>query len=91
MAGLERVLALHRRIEKARITRDEDALAEGARALQAAARDIGLSAISQVAGDIEIALDQGETDAALREVPRLQQKITATWRELAQAYPSLAG
>lgn len=90
VAGLERVLTVHRRIENARTTRDEAALAEGARAMQAAADDIGLSAISHVASDIEMALDHGEAEAAMRDVPRLQQKITATWRELAKAYPGLA-
>jgi signal transduction histidine kinase len=90
LSGLERVLTLHRAVERARIGHDEVALAEGARALQAAADSIGLSAISHVAGDIEIALGHGEADAAMRNVPRLQQKITATWRELAKAYPSLA-
>ena len=91
VAGLERVLALHRRIEKASNTRDQQAMTEGARALQSAAHDIGLPAISHLARDIESALDRGTADAALRDVPRLQQKITATWRELAKAYPGVTG
>lgn len=90
VAGLERVLALHREIEKARTMRDGEALAKGARNLKAAAAEIGLSAVSLVASNIDGAISQGEADAAMREVPRLQQKITATWRELAKAYPSLA-
>lgn len=90
ISGLERVLALHREIEKARTLRDGAALSEGARALKLAASEIGLTAISLVASDIEGALGQGEPDAAMGAVPRLQQKITATWRALAKAYPSLA-
>ena len=89
LSGLERVLTLHRAVERARTDRNEVALAEGARALRSAAGTIGLAAISHAAGDIEHALDHGETDAAMRDVQRLQQKITATWRELAKAYPSL--
>ncbi|PKQ07849.1 MAG: hypothetical protein CVT72_01880 [Alphaproteobacteria bacterium HGW-Alphaproteobacteria-11] len=89
LSGLERVLTLHRAVERARTERNEAALAEGAHALRAAAGNIGLAAISHVAGDIETALDYGEIDAAMRDVQRLQQKITATWRELAKAYPSL--
>ncbi|MBX3490204.1 MAG: hypothetical protein KF769_03010 [Parvibaculum sp.] len=89
LSGLERVLTLHRAVERARTERNEAALAEGAHALRAAAGNIGLAAISHVAGDIETALNYGEIDAAMRDVQRLQQKITATWRELAKAYPSL--
>ncbi|MBX3492455.1 MAG: hypothetical protein KF899_05810 [Parvibaculum sp.] len=89
LSGLERVLTLHRAVERARTERNEVALAEGAHALRAAAGNIGLAAISHVAGDIETALNYGEIDAAMRDVQRLQQKITATWRELAKAYPSL--
>jgi len=89
LSKLERVLTLHRAVERARAGGDEAALAEGARALQAAADRVGLSAISHVAGDIATALDHGEPAVAMRDVPRLQQKITATWRELAKAYPSL--
>ena len=90
MAGLERVLEIHREIEKARTLRDGDKLAKHARELRVAAADIGLTALSLVAGDIDMALTQGEADAAMSSVPRLQQKITATWRALAKAYPSLA-
>ena len=90
VAGLERVLAIHREVEKARTLRDGEALAAHARELRLAASDIGLSAVALVAGDIDAALEQGEADAAMHSVPRLQQKITATWRALAKAYPSLA-
>ncbi|MEQ8378590.1 HAMP domain-containing sensor histidine kinase [Parvibaculum sp.] len=90
VAGLERVLEIHREIEKARTLRDEEMLGKHARALRLAATDIGLTAVSAVAENIDTALGQGETDAAMSSVPRLQQKITATWRALAKAYPSLA-
>lgn len=90
MAGLERVLEIHREIEKARILRDEEMLGKHARELRLAATDIGLTAVSTVAENIDTALSQGEADAAMSSVPRLQQKITATWRALAKAYPSLA-
>ncbi len=90
VAGLERVLAIHRKIEKARVLRDGEALSEQARELRLAAADIGLTAVALVAGDIDAALAQGEAEAALHSVPRLQQKITGTWRALAKAYPSLA-
>lgn len=88
--GLERVHALHRDIEKAHVARDGAALGEGAHALKLAASEIGLTAISLVASDIEGALGQGEADAAMGAVPRLQQKIAATWQALTKAYPSLA-
>lgn len=88
--GLERVLAIHRNIENARVLRDGEALSSHARELRLAAADIGLTAVALVAGDIDSALSQGEADAAMHSVPRLQQKITATWRALAKAYPSLA-
>lgn len=90
VAGLERVLDIHRRIEKARVLRDGEALSTHARALKTAAADIGLTAVALVASDIDTALAQGEPEAAMHSVPRLQQKITATWRALAKAYPSLA-
>jgi nitrogen-specific signal transduction histidine kinase len=88
--GLERILAIHRQIEKARTLRDGEALSAHARELRLAAADIGLTAVALVAGDIDTALSHGEADAAMHAVPRLQQKITATWRALAKAYPSLA-
>ena len=90
VAGLERVLEIHREIERARTMRDSGALAQHAGELKAAASDIGLTAVALVAEDIATAASHGEADAALGAVPRLQQKITATWRALAKAYPSLA-
>lgn len=90
VAGLERVIDIHREIEKARTLRDGEKLAKYARDLRLAAADIGLTAVSLVASDIDAALGQGEAEAAMSSVPRLQQKITATWRALAKAYPSLA-
>ena len=90
VAGLERVLEIHREIEHARTMRDGGALAKHAGELKAAASDIGLTAVALVAADIATAASHGEADAALGAVPRLQQKITATWRALAKAYPSLA-
>lgn len=70
--------------------RDGGALRRHARELKEAAADIGLTAVAGVADDIETALSQGEAEAALGAVPRLQQKITATWRALAKSYPNLA-
>lgn len=90
VAGLERVLEIHREIEHARTMRDGAALARHAGELKAAASDIGLTAVALVAADIATAASRGEADAALGAVPRLQRKITATWRALAKAYPSLA-
>ena len=58
--------------------------------MRTAAADIGLTAVALVASDIDMSLAQGEADAAMHSVSRLQQKITATWRALANAYPSLA-
>lgn len=89
VAGLEKVLDLHRKVDKARLQRDGNMLAEHIGALQKAAAEIGLCAIAQVAGEIDNAILQGETDVALKDVPRIQQKITASWRELAKAYPGL--
>ncbi|WP_049767682.1 sensor histidine kinase [Parvibaculum lavamentivorans] len=90
VTGLQRVLALHRDIEQARSSGNGAALAEGALSLKTAAADLGLTAIATVADNIGTAAGQGEQEAAMREVPRLQQKIAATWRELAKVYPSLA-
>ncbi|MCF8469852.1 MAG: HAMP domain-containing histidine kinase [Parvibaculum sp.] len=90
IAGLEHVLDLQREIEQARLAGDSPALAEGARALKATASEIGLTAVSRIASDIDIAIGQGEPEAAMREVPGLQRKIAVTWRELAKAYPSIA-
>ena len=90
VAGLERELEIHREIERARTMRDAGALARHAGDLKAAASDIGLTAVALVAEDIATAASHGEADAAIGAVPRLQQKITATWRALAKAYPSLA-
>lgn len=90
VAGLERVLEIHREIERARTMRDGGALRRHAHDLKEAAADIGLTAVASVADDIETALSQGEAEAALGAVPRLQQKITATWRALAKSYPNLA-
>lgn len=91
VSGLELVLALHRKVDNARIGRDEAALALYITELEKAASAMGLSAIAQVAREIDRAILQGETDVALKDVPRIQQKITASWRELAKAYPSLGG
>ncbi len=90
VAGLERVLEIHREVERAKTLRDGGALRRHAHDLKTAASEIGLTAVAEVADDIETALTQGEADAALGAVPRLQQKITATWRALAKSYPNLA-
>ncbi|MBI1261958.1 MAG: hypothetical protein GC184_09550 [Rhizobiales bacterium] len=91
VSGLELVLALHRKVEKARIQRDELALGLYITELEKAASAIGMTGIAQVAHEIDRAILAGEADAALKDVPRIQQKITASWRELAKAYPSLGG
>lgn len=90
VTGLDRVLEIHREIERARTMKDGGALRRHAHDLKVAASDIGLVAVANVADDIETALSHGEGEAGLGAVPRLQQKITATWRALAKAYPSLA-
>ena len=90
VTGLGRVLEIRRKYEGARTLRDGEMLGKQAQALRLAATDIGLTAVSAVAENIDTALGQGETDAAMSSVPRLQQKITATWRAPAKAYPSLA-
>lgn len=89
VAGLEKVLDLHRKVENARLQRNGSMLAEHIGSLQKAAAEIGLCAIARVAGEIDNAILQGETEVALKDVPRIQQKITASWRELAKAYPGL--
>lgn len=89
VGGLEKVLELHRKVEKARVQRNGEMLAEHIGALQKAATDIGLCAIARVAAEIDQAILQGDSEIALKDVPRIQQKITASWRELAKAYPGL--
>lgn len=91
VGALDRILGLQRKIEAARRDRDARLLAQCILALQTIATDIGLVAVSGVAGDIGRALEGGHADLALNDVPRLQQKISATWRALAEAFPRLAG
>lgn len=91
VAALDRILDLQRKIEAARRDGDIRLLAECVSALQTVATEIGLVAMSGVAGDIGRALEEGHADRALHDVPRLQQKISATWRALAEAFPRLAG
>jgi signal transduction histidine kinase len=91
VAALTRVLDLQAKIEAARNQRDTVALGYNAEALQRAAAEIGLVAVSEIARDISLAVDRGREENAIHDVPRLQQKITATWRALARSFPSLHG
>lgn len=89
VAALENILGLLRRIEAARDQRDLAALTGHAEALKSAASDLGLLAVSRAAREISQAIHDGQEEGALHGVPRLQQKISATWRALAQTFPSL--
>ncbi|HEX7777398.1 MAG TPA: ATP-binding protein [Parvibaculum sp.] len=91
VSGLTRVLDLQAKIEAARAQRDMVALGYNAEALQRAAAEIGLVAVSEIARDIGQAVDHGREDNAIHNVPRLQQKITAAWRALARSFPGLHG
>lgn len=91
VAALTRVLDLQAKIEAARTQHDTVALGYNAEALQKAAAEIGLVAVSEIARDIGRAVDHGREDNAIHDVPRLQQKVTATWRALALSFPSLHG
>ena len=87
--ALEHILDLQRRIETAQQDVDAASLADSAAALKMAAAEIGFAAVSSVAGEIGEALDRGLTERALRDVPRLQQKISASRQALGQAFPHL--
>lgn len=89
VATLDRILDLQRKMEAARDARDSAALADHVEAIQKEAEESGMPAISIVAREIGQALDRGQPDSALHDVPKLQQKIAATWRALSQAFPKL--
>jgi len=89
MVGLERIVALHRNMEAAREKRDAAALAVQAREMRSVAESIGLTTIMRIATEIDESIRQGEAEAAMHNLPRLQLKISATWRELSKAYPGL--
>ncbi|MDR3498860.1 MAG: ATP-binding protein [Parvibaculum sp.] len=91
VAALARVLDLQAKIEAARSQRDTVALGYNAEALQREAAEIGLIAVSEVAREIGDAVERGREDNAIHDVPRLQQKISATWRALSRSFPSLHG
>lgn len=87
--ALEHIINLQHLIEAARRDRNKELLAETAGALEKKATEIGMIAVSGVANEIGRALDHGQTDRALHDVPRLQQKISATRRALEKAFPRL--
>jgi signal transduction histidine kinase len=87
---LTRILELYRKIEDAGSGHDTVSLRDSVELLQKAAGDIGLVAIADVAHDIGHAVDLGRGETALHDVPRLQQKITATWSALAKSFPNLS-
>lgn len=89
--ALNRILHLQRRIETARHDRDPARLAECMPALRQIAAEIGLVAVMGIADDIGRALEEGDADRALYDVPRLQQKLSATWQALERSFPRLAG
>jgi hypothetical protein len=87
---LTHILELYRRIEAAGSGRDTVSLRDNVERLQKAAGEIGLVAIADVAQEIGHAVDLGRGETALHDVPRLQQKIKATWNALAKSFPNLS-
>ena len=87
---LTRILELYRKIELAEARHDTAALRDRAADLQEAAGAIGLVAIANLAQEIGQSVDLGREETALHDVPRLQQKITATWSALARSFPNLS-
>lgn len=85
--ALTHILRLYRQIEAMEDARDAGALRQNARLLQQAADEIGFLAIADVAREIGRAIDQGRAETARHDVPRLQQKITATLSALARSFP----
>jgi hypothetical protein len=81
------ILKLYRQIEALRDLRDTAALRDNARQMQRAADRIGFPAIADVAGEIARGVDQGRAETARHDVPRLKQKIEATWMALARSFP----
>lgn len=89
VAGLDNVLALHRKVCSAKTTRNVEELRASTAELARKAEDLGLAAIAESARSIGDALENGNETAAFADVSRLERKITATWQALAQSYPSL--
>ena len=83
--ALTHILSLYEVIAKTGRDGDHQLLADHARTLQAAADAIGLVAIAETARGIE----QLSPEARAEEVPRLQQRISETWEQLARTYPGL--
>lgn len=83
--ALTHILSLYESIAKAGREDDHQNFADQARTLQAAADAIGLIAIAEAARIIEHVPAEARAD----EVPRLQQRITETWAQLARTYPGL--
>lgn len=87
--ALDAILSLHNFIQSAAANRDPHLLKAGSDELRRAASDIGLPALSTLAAAIVDAVDQERSEDAIQSVPKLQQKITATWRALGKAFPAL--
>lgn len=85
--ALTLILKLYRQIEAMGEARDATVLRQNTRVLRQAADEIGFLAIADVAREISRAIDQGRVETARHDVPRLQQKITATLSALARSFP----
>ena len=89
VGALETILDLEDGIDAALQAQDAGALRDKALQLGRQAADIGLVALSGVANDIGQAVERGQAEQAINDVPRLHQKISATRGALADVFPGL--
>jgi len=86
VAALTETLAILKGIESAQAENDREGLRGHALKLQGIAGEVGLPAVAEAAGNLAGAV------AALwpEETSHLQQQISATWTQLANAYPDIS-
>ena len=84
--ALTQTLALLKDIESAQANNESEDLRGQARKLQEIADEIGLLAIAEAAASLE------HVGVHLRneEISHLQRQVSATWEQLANAYPDIS-
>jgi len=83
--ALSQTLRLLKGIESALADANDEGLREQARKLEALANEIGLLAIAEAAGSLAVAVEPWQ----IHDISQLQQQISATWDQLANAYPDI--
>lgn len=90
VASLGRILEINRAVEAARRDGNGATLGNAARELKETAEEIGLTGLTTIAEQIAWSVEHGQVDDALKSVPHLQAKMTASWHALQDLYPTLA-